>query len=212
MMKQLAATVHEQLIQWLGDNQKLIVAIDGYPGSGKSTLLKELANYDDVVGIERDDFIRLRDDVQALIEKTGDAGEVFFTDAIDNEQLAGLITKFRQSADGATVFGYNPQNGLIDRSMRYDFSRPILVVEGIFLFEPSPLNILWDKRILLTGNEAQIDARRVAREKAKWGADYFPENHPDSYLRQICERFRQYERENHPAKQADLVLTTTEQE
>ena len=59
----------------------------------------------------------------------------------------------------------------------------ILLVEGIFLFHYEVLDGVWDKRIYLDGNMKLADARRVAREKARFGKKYFPETHPDSFAR-----------------------------
>ena len=51
-----------------------------------------------------------------------------------------------------------------------------------------------------------VDERRVQREKAKWGRDYFPETHPDSYFRQVMIALKRYQELYKPEASADLVL------
>lgn len=74
------------------------------------------------------------------------------------------------------------------------------------MFHPKLLNRLWDKRIYLDGNIEGIDARRIRREKERWGRDYFPETHPDSYFRQVVIALKKYREEYRPEKIADLVI------
>ncbi|MBI3442394.1 MAG: hypothetical protein HY007_01350 [Candidatus Sungbacteria bacterium] len=91
-------------------------------------------------------------------------------------------------------------------SRTFDLSKRIMVIEGVFMFHPQLLNDLWDKQIYLTGDIDKIDARRIKREQEKWGSDYFPETHPDSYFRQVTIALQRYIQQYKPEKVADLVL------
>ena len=118
-----------------------------------------------------------------MLSKAVDRSQVFELETRDNEKINDLISKFRNGEKIYQTKIYNPVSGEIDVDQIYDLTKNILIIEGIFMFHPKlPLNKLWDKRIYFEGNEVQIDARRVKREKEKWGKDYFPETHPDSYF------------------------------
>ena len=80
------------------------------------------------------------------------------------------------------------------------------MVEGVFLFHPEVLGDVWDKRIYLDGNMKQADARRVRREKARFGKNYFPETHPDSFARLFKLAHRRYRLIYKPKQKANLVI------
>ncbi len=44
------------------------------------------------------------------------------------------------------------------------------------------------------------------QKKKKWGDDYFPDTHPDSYFRLIKIGFNDYLKEYDPQSQADLII------
>jgi uridine kinase len=85
------------------------------------------------------------------------------------------------------------------------FEKGVLVIDGVFMAHEKVKN-LWDKIIYLDGIEEEIDKRRVAREKARWGEKYFPETHPDSYFRKAIIALKKYRKEYKPEQMADLVL------
>ena len=74
------------------------------------------------------------------------------------------------------------------------------------MFHPKALNHLWDKRIFLGGNMELIGKRRIEREKLKWGDNYFPEDHPDSFFRQVLIAFNRYNETYKPEEVADAVF------
>ena len=76
------------------------------------------------------------------------------------------------------------------------------------MFHPKLLKHLWDKKIYLKGDLKKIDERRIKREKKRWGKDYFPETHPDSYFRQVIVALKKYQKQYKPDKSADLVIYT----
>jgi len=116
------------------------------------------------------------------------------------------VTEFKLSGEPYAIKIFNGETGEIDVDKTFDFSKKILVLEGIFLFHPERLNHLWDKRIFLEGDTALIDERRVKREKERWGDKYHPETNPDSHFKQTIIAFQRYKEKYQPEKIADLVV------
>ena len=108
---------------------------------------------------------------------------------------------------GIVLLSHDGVSGKIEEDKIFDLSKRIMVVEGVFMFHPElPLNKLWDKRIYLRGDIDKIDERRIKLEKDRWGKDYFPETHPDSYFRQVTIGLRRNNELYKPEEIADLVL------
>lgn len=105
------------------------------------------------------------------------------------------------------MYAHDGISGKVNISKTYDFSKKIMVIEGVFMFHPElSRSKLWDKRIYLEGDLEKIKERRIKREKERWGENYFPETHPDSYFRQVIIALDRYIDLHHPEKVADLVL------
>jgi uridine kinase len=207
--EELSKKANDAITNWSKKNpDKLVVAIDGYTGIGKTTLLNNLAKINpNIIAVNRDDFMFSREIVREKIGKAEDKSKVWELEACDFNKLEDFISVFRNSNIIHTINTYNGVSGKIDVPKTFDFSKKIMVIEGIFMFHPkSPLNKLWSKRIYLEGNVTKIDERRIEREKEKWGKDYFPETHPNSYFKQVIIALRRYGKLYHPEKIADLVL------
>jgi len=207
--EELLQKVNEAINLW-GNEQsgKLVVAIDGYTGIGKTTLLNNLARLNlEIVAVNRDDFMFSRKIVREKIDQAEDRSKVWELEACDFNKLEDFISSFKNTNTSYEINTYNGVSGEIDIPKKFDFSKKIMVIEGVFMFHPkSPLNKLWDKRIYLKGDIDKINERRIKREKEKWGKDYFPETHPDSYLKQVIIALDKYIRLYQPEKSADIVL------
>jgi len=206
--KELAKTAHDAICRWAQNIDKIVIAIDGYTGVGKTTLLTNLTRLNpDIIPIHRDDFLFARRVIDKKLAKADDRSVIFEREVCDDQKMVRFVLAFRNGERTRTLDVRDPITGEITATKTFDLSKPILVVEGVFMFHPElPLNKLWDKRIYLEGDIAKIDARRIAREKKRWGNDYFPETHPDSYFRQVTLGLKRYIGLYKPEKAADLVL------
>ena len=205
--KVLAKKVNEAIIRWSKDTSKLVVAVDGYTGVGKTTLLNNLAKLNpDILPVNRDDFQISRSKFRKLYKNVKDRSRVFELEMNDNAKLKKLVETFRKNSKVYKMKAYDGVSGKINISKTYDLSKRVMVIEGVFMFHPKLLDKLWDKRIYLKGDIKEIDKRRIAREKKRWGKKYFPETHPDSYFRQVIIALKRYQELYKPEKTADLVL------
>ena len=200
--------INFKLEEWGSSTNKLVVGIDGYTGVGKTTVLNQLAILNEnILAVNQDDFLLSREATKNLLAKAKDRSQVFELENRDSKKIEDLVSAFRNGAEIYEMKVFNPVSGEIDILKSFNLSKKILVIEGAFMFHPKSLDHLWGRRIYLDGNIEEIDARRVKREKERWGKDYFPETRPDSYFRQVIIALRRYKDMYNPEELADLVLT-----
>ncbi len=198
----------DSIAKWKPDCGKIIIGIDGYSGAGKTTLLSKL-NQDDFLIVNRDDFAIPRKIFETKFKNAKTEKEkidVTVNETIDIKELALFLDEYKRK-NGVVEWPFRGDiSGKKDISKKFDFSKKILIIEGIFLFHNNNLNRLFDKKIFIDVDQEIADERRRKREKEKWGDDYFPDTHPDSYFRLIKIGFNDYLKEYDPKSQADLII------
>jgi len=187
-LSKISEQITSSLNEWLKHKGKVVVGLDGYSGIGKTTLLKYLAEKNKrIKPLFMDDFVTTANTKEKLlsqIENSSPSLSLEWRDHKGFEKIRDLIKEFKDQ----------------------DTKHNILLLEGIFLFHPEVLNDVWDKRIFIDGNIGEADERRIKREKERWGLDYFPETHPDSYARLFKIAWARYLKLNNPMAKADLVI------
>lgn len=208
IQKELSQKANEAINLWAKNSDKLVVAIDGYTGIGKTTLLNNLTELNPgIIAVNWDDFILPREIFYNKFAKVKDKSDVFEIEICDNKKLEDFIHAFRNINTLYKIYAHDGVSGKVNIPKTFDFSKKIMVIEGVFMFHPElSRSKLWDKRIYLKGDIDKITERRVKREKERWGKDYLPETHPDSYFRQVIIALNRYIELHHPEKIADLVL------
>ena len=206
--EELAKKTNEAIILWATGKDKLIVAIDGVAGVGKTTLLNNLVKLNsDIIAVNLDDFLMARKIFNDKLLNSQDKSKIFELGIFDNKKIEDFIISFQTINTPIEIDTYNHVSGEINIPKTFDFSKKIMVFDGIFTLHPQiSFTKFFNKKIYLKGNLDKINKRRVKREKEKWGKDYFPETHPDSFVRQIIIAFERYTDLYNPEKIADLVL------
>ena len=206
--EEIIKQINNKIILWSKEKDKLVVAIDGYTGLGKTTILKKLVEVNpEIISVNRDDFLFSRQEIEERLNKSKDRSSVFEREVNDDKKIEGLVNAFKNGEVSYSVFIRDSVSGKVEVKKIFDLSKRIMVIEGVFMFHPElGLNKLWDKRIYLHGDVSRIDERRVKREKEKWGKDYFPETHPDSYFRAVTTGLKRYIDLYSPEEIADLVI------
>lgn len=206
---QIAREANKIILSWAKHKEKLVVGIDGYTGIGKTTLTNNLAKLNrEILIVNRDDFQISRASFRKLYKNADPKARVklFELEMNDFKKLEKVVMAFRKSNKPFKFKAYDGVTGKVNMPKVYDFSKKIMVVEGVLMFHPKPLKHLWDKKIYLKGNIKKINKRRIKREKKRWGKDYFPETHPDSYFRQAILAFKNYQKQYKPDKSSDLII------
>lgn len=200
----------DSLKSWKKPGQKLIVGIDGYSGVGKTTIIEGIEKEDkDILPINRDDFAIPRKEFWERFKNAKNEEEkisILVNETINVKELGAFIGEYKEKNKTVEWMLRNDKSGVKDDLRDFDFSKKVLLVEGIFLFRHDELSDLFDKKVFLKANQGVADERRRKREKEKWGDDYFPDTHPDSAYRLTKIGFNQYLKEFNPEKQADLVI------
>ena len=199
--------VVDSINEWRKEKHKIIIGIDGYSGVGKTTLLKGVNDeIDDVLIVHRDDFIIERRDFDEKFQKSKDKVRTLEYGVVDVDELRKFLNQYKSSNDIHEYKLRDEKTGKKEVAHKFDFSKQILIMEGVFLFHPNQFDDLFDRRIFLDADQESADERRRQREKERWGDDYFPDTHTDSYFRLTKVAFNNYLKKYKPEERADIVL------
>jgi len=204
--EKIALKINRDINLWQKEKDRLIIGIEGYSASGKTTIAGCLAKENtNIEVIHLDDLLKSSEERKTMMSSAKDRSKVFELEWYRYELLNEIVEKFKQSTEfSVDVYDYDLKKTVTND---YNFSKPILVIEGIFLFHPEhAVSKVFDKKIYLDVNFDRADSRRVLREKKRWGEKYVNEDHPDSFVKAFKEAYRRYFDTHHPEKLADLVI------
>lgn len=175
-----------QLISFLnGLDCGTVVGLEGYSGIGKTTLCNQIKKVNSkILILHMDDYVVTSNKKENL--------EPQLDDRFENLNLEWTDVK----KDGFEKL----KADIIENSDK------IVLVEGIFLSHPNVLPHIFDKHIFIDGDENLADSRRIEREKARWGDNYFPESHPDSFARLFKLAWQKYLKLYKPKTTSDLTI------
>ncbi len=145
----------------------LVIGIAGGSGSGKTTLMKNLVEKfsDNVTVISHDNYYKRHDeltyDQRCLINYDE-------PDAFETELMAAHLDALRHGqAIDCPVYDYTVHNRS-DETVRIE-PKPVIIVEGILIFENAPLRELMDIRIFVDTDADVRLCRRIKRDVNKRG-------------------------------------------
>lgn len=205
--KSVAIAINQQIVERLKTRDKLVVAIDGYAGSGKTTAANYLGEMNqDVLVVHLDDFIHHWLNRKKWMDERQDRSEVFEFNWYRYDELEKLIKQFKLKSKGLLhLKTYDFDKNDFTETKSFDLSKKVLVIDGIFLFHPKhEISRFWDLRVYLNIDFVSGDERRIAREKKKWGKQFLPDDHPDSYVSAFKEAYQRYIDTYDPKRLADV--------
>ena len=149
------------------ENNILVLGIAGGTGSGKTTLMNNLiARYgDSVTVLSHDNYYRRRDELtyeqRCLINYDEPA-------ALETELMAVHLDELRHgNAIDCPVYDFT-QHNRSDKTVRIE-PKPVIIVEGILIFENQPLRDLMDIKIFVDTDADVRLCRRIKRDVNKRG-------------------------------------------
>ena len=145
----------------------LVIGIAGGSGSGKTTLLKNLVEQfaENVTVLSHDNYYKRHDELTYEERCQLNYDEPA---ALETDLMAAHLDKLRQGeAIDCPVYDFAEHNRS-DETIRIE-PRPVIIVEGILIFENEPLRDLMDIRIFVDTDADVRLCRRIKRDVNKRG-------------------------------------------
>jgi len=181
-MKETVTTINN-FLQTL--EKGTIVAMDGYSGIGKTTISNKIGEINKTVQVlHLDDYVVTSNTKESLEPQQ----------ILNNKDL---------KLEWSNVKGKGFKK--LQEDIKNNADKTILV-EGVFFSHPDVLPKTFDRLIFIDGDEGLADKRRVLREKERWGNEYFPETHPDSFARLFTLAWKKYKELYDPKNNSDLTI------
>ena len=148
-------------------NNILVIGIAGGSGSGKTTLLKNLVDSfaENVTVLSHDNYYKRHDDLTYEERCQLNYDEPA---ALETDLMAIHLDQLRQGhAIDCPVYDFTVHNRS-DETIHIE-PRPVIIVEGILIFENEPLRELMDIRIFVDTDADVRLCRRIKRDVNKRG-------------------------------------------
>ena len=145
----------------------LVIGIAGGSGSGKTTLLKNLVEQfaENVTVLSHDNYYKRHDELTYEERCQLNYDEPA---ALETDLMAAHLDKLRQGeAIDCPVYDFAEHNRS-NETIRIE-PRPVIIVEGILIFENEPLRDLMDIRIFVDTDADVRLCRRIKRDVNKRG-------------------------------------------
>ena len=145
----------------------LVIGIAGGSGSGKTTLLKNLVEQfaENVTVLSHDNYYKRHDELTYEQRCQLNYDEPA---ALETDLMAAHLDKLRQGeAIDCPVYDFAEHNRS-NETIRIE-PRPVIIVEGILIFENEPLRDLMDIRIFVDTDADVRLCRRIKRDVNKRG-------------------------------------------
>ena len=149
------------------DNRILVIGIAGGTGSGKTTLLKRLVEHFSgrVTVLSHDNYYKCRDDLSFEERCKLNYDE---PDAMDTSLMVYHLEQLRRGeAVECPVYDFAAHNR--SKETVCLTPRPVIIVEGILIFENKPLRELMDIKIFVDTDADIRLCRRIKRDVNKRG-------------------------------------------
>ena len=149
------------------DNQVLVIGIAGGTGSGKTTLLKRLVEHFSgrVTVLSHDNYYKCRDDLSFEERCKLNYDE---PDAMDTSLMVYHLEQLRRGETvECPVYDFAAHNRSKETVCLKP--RPVIIVEGILIFENKPLRELMDIKIFVDTDADIRLCRRIKRDVNKRG-------------------------------------------
>lgn len=178
----------------------LTIGIAGGTGSGKTTLTDQLVNYfpADVCVIYHDNYYRAHDN---LTMAQRDRLNYDHPDAFESELLVADLAKLQAGqAINCPIYDYSRHTR--SKNTLQIKPKPVIIVEGILIFENSKLRDLLDIKIFVDTDADTRILRRILRDVDERGRSL--ESVIDQYLTTVKPMHKQFVE---PSKQyADIII------
>ena len=182
------------------EKEILVIGIAGGTGSGKTTLMNNLISrfQGDVTVLSHDNYYKRHDDLTYEERTKLNYDE---PDALETDLMAKHLDILRSGRSiDCPVYDFSAHNRS-DKTIRID-PKPVIIVEGILIFENQALSDLMDIRIFVDTDADVRLCRRIKRDVEKRGRSL------DSVLTQYQDTVKpMHERYVEPSKKfANLVV------
>ena len=149
------------------ENNILVIGIAGGTGSGKTTLMRNIMNQFEgmVTVLSHDNYYKRRDELTFEERSNLNYDE---PDAIETSLMVEHLSQLRQGkAIDCPVYDFTCHNRS-NETIRLE-PKPVIVVEGILIFENQPLRDLMDIKIFVDTDADVRLCRRIKRDVNKRG-------------------------------------------